>query len=185
MIEASEQQQLQNASRIGSLVSSIVQFAMGRAEELIVDKDGNVIWEEAFVALSTSVKDPDNVTLQEIADAIEPYIPQKSVDDLHRIVMQLPLTVRAEITAGSGAARMFLWKKSWKDELINKKQKYILTTVKSAKTIETYNLLATHPNILTLITAYIFKCLGLEYEPVLSTVIEVQPQIALDPNVQG
>jgi hypothetical protein len=173
-----EELEIQTGSRIGSLVSSIVQFAMGSAEQLIVDKDGNVLWPQPFEFLSRAIVDGHDPTLYEIADAIEPFVLQKTVDDLHSVVTKLPLTVRAEIAGAVTFARSALWmKKAWRDELVTKKQNYILFTVRTAKTVATYNLLATHPNIATLITAYIFRVLNLDYEPVLQNKIGVQPQI--------
>nr|WP_294805621.1 hypothetical protein [uncultured Nitrososphaera sp.] len=155
-------QKLFEASR--HIIQRVVNYQT--LEKIIYDSEtGTIVNERLFEELVRIAKDPDHITLDEIADVLEMHPEQLDIRELDKGSKQMPIQMRVIMAGGLAGARFILAREpSWKKELMEKRESLILTILYSNQTMEAFMLLRNRPNLLRFLTSYVFFKLGIPHD---------------------
>jgi hypothetical protein len=94
-----------NIARLGSTISAIMKYAIENLPRLIFDENGNVVWPEAASMLDEALKDYDLNSLTNeqyetiIVMVVDQLINTRSFDDLDKVLLKLPTTLRVLVVS--------------------------------------------------------------------------------------
>jgi len=150
------------ANRVIANARLIADYAVENLPSLIIDDAGNVVWPEAFDALIQRVPNPEEMTVEDVADVLEDMSDRLDMEQLDETIRRIPdWKVKLAVAGGLAAAKTILkLEPEWTRELSEKREKLILQLLQHPSTARAYALLKDRPHLLKFITDYVLLKLG-------------------------
>ena len=147
-----ERLELEIATKVGTIVRSLASYALNRLPNLIIDEQGNIVWQEAFEKLKKRCQGRE-LTQADIIAVVDELIDGVSFEELDKVVQSLPWWAKGLVASGLTVGRVALKEKpEWRVELAQNAENLILQAL-SGHPMQP--ILARHPKLLKFIADYV------------------------------